>query len=113
MLSKVDTATVQAFVSTLLSLKSATEITDFKRNLLSLQKFFQTQIQPIESENYQVRSLLVEINKQMRLLGMDLLFLQTAKQPETVQQRISQLHDRLDLLTKYCEGILAIDADSE
>lgn len=113
MLSKGDKSTIQTFASTILSLQSATEIADFKQELLSLQKIFQTQIQPIQSEHYPVRSLLVEINKQMRLLSMDALFLQTARQPQTLQQRIGQMHDRLNLLTKYCEGILAIDVDSE
>ncbi len=113
MLSRVDQSIVRTFANTILSLKSATEITDFQQAFSSVQGVFQTQIQPIESENYQVRSLLVEINKQMRLLGMDALFLQTARQPEKVQQRIGQMRDRLDLLTKYCEGILALSADSE
>jgi len=53
-----------------------------------------------------VRSFQVEINKQLRLLSADLMFLQTARLPGTQSQRRQQIGDRLALLLRYCEGIL-------
>jgi hypothetical protein len=49
----------------------------------------------------------VEINKQLRLLKTDGLFLRSAKQPTTQEQRLQQMRDRLTLLQRYCEMILA------
>jgi hypothetical protein len=50
-----------------------------------------------------VRSLQVEINKQLRLLGMDMMFLQAARQPETLQQRQNQILERVRMMQRYCE----------
>lgn len=81
------------------------------QKLRSLQKFFQTEIQPIQSDDYPLHSVLVEINKQMRLLSMDATFLQAARQAETIQTRIGQIRDRIKLLTQYCAVILATKPD--
>lgn len=48
----------------------------------------------------------IEINKQLRLLNMDLMFLSSARQAVTATQRQQQLLDRLTLLLRYCEAIL-------
>ncbi|HEY9663992.1 MAG TPA: heterocyst frequency control protein PatD [Allocoleopsis sp.] len=48
----------------------------------------------------------IEINKQLRLLNMDLMFLGSARQAVTATQRQQQLRDRLTLLLRYCEAIL-------
>jgi hypothetical protein len=48
----------------------------------------------------------VEMHKQLRLLGTDLLFLQTAKQIEKQQQRLKMMGDRVQLLLNYCDGLL-------
>lgn len=53
-----------------------------------------------------VQSIQTEINKQLRLLGTDILFLQAARQPATVHQRQTQLSDRLSVLIQYCEAVL-------
>ncbi len=58
-----------------------------------------------------LQSIQTEISKQLRLLAMDTMFLKTARQPETSQQRRQQIGDRLDLLLRYCEAILATDLD--
>jgi acyl transferase domain-containing protein len=58
-----------------------------------------------------VQSFQTEINKQLRLLAMDVMFLQTARQPTTIQQRQAQMGDRLQLLRRYCEAIL--DSESQ
>ncbi len=56
-----------------------------------------------------LQSIQTEISKQLRLLAMDTMFLKTARQPETSQQRRQQIGDRLDLLLRYCEAILATE----
>ncbi|HTL89423.1 MAG TPA: heterocyst frequency control protein PatD [Leptolyngbya sp.] len=82
---------------------------EWTKKMRSLQTVFQTEIQPIRSDDYQTHSVLVEINKQMQLLKMDGLFLQTARQSETIQSRVEQIRDRLKLLTNYCRMILESD----
>jgi hypothetical protein len=54
-----------------------------------------------------VEAFQVEINKQLQLLKVDLLFLRTAKQGETIAQRLVQIEGRFDLLEKYCEAVMA------
>jgi hypothetical protein len=54
-----------------------------------------------------LRSLQVEIDRQLRLLAMDALFLQTARQATTVQQRQQQISDRLEQVDRYCAIVLA------
>ncbi|MER3477920.1 MAG: hypothetical protein C4287_17360, partial [Leptolyngbya sp. ERB_1_2] len=79
---------------------------ELHQKIRSLQNLFQTEIQPIQTDDYQTHSVLVEINKQMRLLSMDGMFLQTARQVETIRTRIEQIRDRIKLLTNYCIVIL-------
>jgi hypothetical protein len=56
-----------------------------------------------------VRSYQIEIDKQLRMLEMDLMFLKTARQVATSQQRWQMMGDRLRLLGAYCDGILALE----
>lgn len=48
----------------------------------------------------------VEIDKQLRLLSLDQMFLNTARQTSTLRQRFQQIHGRLDLLASYGQAIL-------
>jgi hypothetical protein len=50
----------------------------------------------------------VEIGKQLRLLALDALFLQTAKQAATIESRQQQARAKINLLLQYCDGILAL-----
>jgi hypothetical protein len=53
-----------------------------------------------------------EINKQLRLLSMDVIFLQASRQGQTMQQRQQQMDDRVKLLLKYCQALLeAVDGE--
>ncbi len=87
--------------------------TDLKATVADLQTFFQTDIRRLDLEvldpavAHQVQSFNVEIDKQLRLLSMDVMFLQAAKQPSTTEQRLNQMRDRLTLLLRYCHGLLA------
>lgn len=61
-----------------------------------------------EAVSLQLASIQTEVNKQLRLLETDSLFLQTARQSATTQQRKQQMQERLSLLLRYCEAILAL-----
>ncbi len=52
-----------------------------------------------------------EISRALRLLGMDITFMQAARQSLTQQKRQSQMSDRLDRLLIYGEGLLAFLPD--
>jgi hypothetical protein len=56
-----------------------------------------------ESSAHRVQAVLVEIDKQLRLLEMDAAFLQAARQSVTQEQRRQQIFDRLQLLIRYCD----------
>jgi septum formation inhibitor MinC len=83
-----------------------------KASVAKLQAFFQTHIWILNLDEldpaiaHQVQSFNVEIDKQLRLLSMDVMFLQAAKQPSTAEQRLNQMGDRLTLLVRYCNGLL-------
>ncbi len=86
--------------------------------IANLQKQFQSEILPLENYSPQIvpeqmqrlRSLQVEMDKQLKLLAMDALFLQAARQATTVAQRQQQMSDRLTYLQRYCEGVLDLIA---
>lgn len=54
-----------------------------------------------------------EINKQLRLLETDAVFLQAARQPTTIRQRCQQVQTRVGLLLNYCEAASALCAASD
>jgi hypothetical protein len=69
-----------------------------------IQKKFQMQIVNSNSEiTPQNLSLQVEIDKQLKMLGMDLSMLQTSRSQMTWQKRHQQASDRLKLLERYCQ----------
>ncbi|XGV96750.1 MAG: heterocyst frequency control protein PatD [Leptolyngbya sp. BL-A-14] len=53
-----------------------------------------------------VQSYQVECDKQLRLLGVDAMRLQAARQTATIEQRLQQVRDRLDTLQRYCTAVL-------
>lgn len=79
---------------------------------LETQRCFQDRILSLNEEalapevSGKIQSIQTEINKQLRLLAMDVLFLQSARQSATAQQRQKQMGDRLQLLRQYCEAVL-------
>lgn len=56
---------------------------------------------------HRLRAIQVEIDKQLKLLSMDVLFLQTARQATTAEQRQQQMGDRLEQLERYCALVLS------
>ena len=85
---------------------------DLQLKFQEAQQLFQEQIASLDLESLdpklalKVRSIQVEINKQMRLLATDLLFLKTARQAATASQRQQQIGDRVTLLLRYCAAVL-------
>jgi hypothetical protein len=85
-----------------------------KRSVDALQALFTNCLAAIEGHTLEpiladrLQAFNVEINKQLKLLRMDCLFLQTAKQPTTIAQRHTQMLGRLDLLKAYGEGVLEL-----
>lgn len=82
---------------------------------LEAQQFFQQEVVTLnageleQSHEPRVRSYQTEMSKQLRLLGMDVMFLQAARQEETVEGRQRQLSDRLKTLISYCDAILQLN----
>ncbi|BAU41375.1 heterocyst frequency control protein PatD [Leptolyngbya sp. O-77] len=93
-----------------------TGVADLRSLFNRLQTQFQQQILTLDLSGLdgtiaaQVSALHTEMAKQLRLLSMDLLFLQTARQPETTRQRTEQMGDRLRLLMRYCDAVLGEEA---
>jgi hypothetical protein len=84
--------------------------------IAQLQKNFQEEILTLSLEilpaasAQQVQAFQVEMNKQLRLLNMDSMFLQVARQPTTIAQRQHQIRDRLKILIRYCALLLKDEA---
>jgi hypothetical protein len=84
---------------------------------LEAQQFFQRQLINFDFEELppadevRVRSLHTEISKYLRLLGMDVTFLQAARQTVTTQQRQAQIRDRVERLLQYCDWLLSTDSE--
>ncbi|WP_446875968.1 heterocyst frequency control protein PatD [Phormidesmis sp. 146-33] len=85
-----------------------------KSEVLDIQKFFQTQISSLDLEALDVDvsqrsyAVQVEMDKQLRLLNMDVMFLQTARRSTTHDQRVQQIKERLKTLISYCQGLLTM-----
>ncbi len=66
--------------------------------------------QGLSSEQYgRWRSLHTEIHRELRLLNVDLLFLQSSRSLAGVQQKQQQIGDRLRKLLQYCDLILNLE----
>lgn len=87
--------------------------------IAELQPWFQTQLLTLPMDDLdsvqqqRVQSYQVEMNKQLRLLAMDSLFLKAARQSATAGQRQEQIRDRISTLIRYCDALLGTDDSSE
>lgn len=87
-----------------------------QQHFLVAQQHFQNQILGQLSEvkgdlGEQAQPVLIEMNRTLRLMGMDIAFLQTARQPLTLQQRQRQLQGRLSQLEEFCQSLLKLGAE--
>lgn len=105
----------EAFKQTLGQVHQAVQDANSKAlqsSVMALQQFFRDQLLSLPMDELSaatqqwVQSYQVEMNKQLRLLGVDVLFLQSARQAATAAQRQQQVRDRLDTLQRYCEALL-------
>ena len=62
-------------------------------------------LEPSVSSVFQ--STQTEIHRTLRLLGTDLLFLQSSRKQGTTEQRLGIVRDRIDQLMGYCQVIIA------
>jgi hypothetical protein len=80
-----------------------------REGVLFLQKYFQQEIVPLLEESYREQSYRTEISKQLRLLDVDAMFFQGAKQAATAQARLQTIGSRLTTLIQYCEAVTKQD----
>lgn len=74
-------------------------------NFTHLQTFF-LQLVPLVDDNSQQLSYKTEISKQLRLLEVDIMFLQGARHSTTLQARLKAIEERIDTLLGYCQAII-------
>ncbi|WP_421657607.1 heterocyst frequency control protein PatD [Leptothermofonsia sp. ETS-13] len=94
------------------TVKQGNDGSGLKLEVTKLQQFFQTKILTLNTDELppeveqRVQSYQVEIDKQLRLLGMDVMFLQAARKAGTGEQRRKQVSDRVLTLIRYCDALL-------
>lgn len=77
----------------------------------ALQERFQTQIMSLTSEGVDPsfvsrwQSLQTELHRAFRLLQTDVLFLQAARNPATLQRRYATIRDHLQALIGYVQAL--------
>ena len=97
---------------TLLSNLPTDSIPELKVSLSNAIEFFESDIltqdiallpDPIAGK---MRSYLTESHRLFRLLSIDVMFMASARNPITIQQRRQAYQDKLDLLLEYCQAII-------
>jgi hypothetical protein len=78
-----------------------------------MQQIFQQQVLTLSQDSADhLQPLFTEMNRVLRLLGMDVAFLQTARQPQTRHQRQHQMLTKLTQLTAFAASLQQhLDAD--
>ncbi|XGB38961.1 MAG: heterocyst frequency control protein PatD [Cyanobacteria bacterium LVE1205-1] len=85
---------------------------DLSQLLLKAHTIFQFEVLVLDNEQlppdlvYVLQSCETEIHKQLRLLLMDAHYLQSARHPETIHNRIELFRDRLSRLINDCHQLL-------
>ncbi|MEA5450892.1 heterocyst frequency control protein PatD [Leptolyngbya sp. CCNP1308] len=72
---------------------------------LLTQQHFQHQMLPLGDDLPSAQPVLTEMNRTLRLLAMDVAFLQAARQSTTAQQRQRQMVEKLGQLLSFCEAM--------
>lgn len=84
-----------------------------RTDVLEVQQFFQEKILTLPMDaldaiaQSRMQSFQTELHKQLRLLGNEVMFLLSARQPETVDRRLSGVRDRIQTSIRYCEVVLS------
>lgn len=74
---------------------------------LATQQQFQAHLLPL-GDRPSLAPVLTEMNRTLRLLAMDVAFLQAARQPMKVQQRQRQLLNKLQQLSQFCDALIPL-----
>lgn len=82
-----------------------------RQSVTFLQQFFKQQIVPLihdtdSIDEGRLQSYQTEISKQLRLLEIDVIFLQGSRQASTAKHRLDAIGDRLATLIEYSNAIL-------
>lgn len=83
-----------------------------RESLVAGQKLFQGYLEnegvPVIPgiEEGKLQAITTEMNRDLRLLSTDIMFLQAARQGQTAQQRTAQMGDRLNRLIQFCKFVL-------
>lgn len=106
----------QEFSSSLVHLQQTVSdpnlVATLGQNFQQVQQLFNDKILSLDNDNLdpaimsRLLSVLTELNKQMRLLGIDVIFLQASRQSATTQQRLVQIRSRIETLISYCNALL-------
>ena len=87
------------------------EVAEIKAGCRQVQEIFQAQIATLNGNDLDIsqvsrwQSFQTEIYKQLRLLEMDVTFLQASRQLDTIQKRQEAISDRITMIIAYCEAI--------
>ena len=90
---------------------------ELNREITQLQRFFNQQVLSLPfaqldgADLTRTQSYNTELHKQLRLLATDAMFLGSARQAATVEQRKRQLRDRLSTLVRYCDVLLGVSGE--
>lgn len=112
--SRYQTLKEQLQVVERLAIAPQPEVAQIQAAFLQAQQWFQqailddTEAAIPEAIAGEVQAYGVELNKQIRLLGIDVMFLQSSRQAQTRMQRQAQMRDRLQLLQIYCDRVLSL-----
>lgn len=99
--------TLRSHLQTLVDLAQAAnpDGRTLQTQFLLTQQHFQHQMLPWGEDLPSAQPVLTEINRTLRLLAMDVAFLQAARQSTTTQQRQRQLLEKLGQLLGFCEAM--------
>jgi hypothetical protein len=112
MLPKAHCQGVQNLLNALLTLQEQLGRDESLSAFEQVQQVFQEQILGLSGEGLDGalasawQSMQTEIHRNLRLLATDLLFLASARQAATTQQRLGSVRDRVGHIIGYCQGMV-------
>jgi hypothetical protein len=112
MLSPIHSERLKNFSFSLDTMLQLSDRDELQAAFVKLESDFKNQIMPLGDKNLdsvahsQWAAYLTEMHKQMRLLPTELMFLRSARQPEKVEERLSQVRQCLGKLRSYCQTLL-------
>jgi hypothetical protein len=113
MLSTEQTSIWQRFL-TILSNLPTESIPELKVGLRQAIELFEGEILTQDIEDNQnpnagkMRSYLTESHRLLRLLPLDVMFMEVSRQPITTEHRRQAYQEKLELLIRYAEAVMSI-----